>query len=504
MENWLARFGLFALLPVCIVWSDGSERPNIVLVMADDLGFSDLGCYGSEIETPNLDRLARRGLRFRQFYNTAKCDPSRISLLSGCYYPEARFTGPSKNVVTIAETLKGGGYATLMSGKWHIEGEPWNLGFDRYFGHLSGWTNFFVGDDTFRFDGERFEVPQKGFYTTDAFTDYAIRFLEESVGDGQPFFLYLAYNAPHYPLQAKKGDVLKYLDTYEEGWNVIRSRRYEKMKRLGVIGRNAKLSPRPESVPAWESLNEEQRKEHALTMATFAGMVDCLDQNLGRLIKRLKEMGKWENTVFLFLSDNGACPFQRTEERTRREFLMPWDSESYWTYDEGWAHVGNTPFRLYKQNQHEGGIASPFIVHWPKGLGAKERMVDAPGHIIDIAATLYDIADTSYPDDYDGKSILSMRGESLLPLLRGEPSSERRVFWQRFAGNKALRAGDWKVVAARYSEEWELFNIRKDRSELNDLSAEMSDRVRSLADDYKKLTAEIEDQPEVEDASEAH
>ncbi len=320
---------------ISTVQADSSERPNVVLIMADDLGFSDLGCYGSEIETPNLDRLARGGLRFNQFYNTAKCHSSRICLLTGLYMFQAGNEKMDKGV-TIAEALRPAGYHTMMVGKWHLKDEPTDRGFARYFGHLSGATNFFTGDDTFRLDGKKFDVPQQGFYTTDANTDYAIEFLDEARQTEKPFFLYLAYNAPHYPLHVKEADYHKYEGRYDAGWDAVRQRRYEKQQSLGILPADVKLSPRPDDVRAWDSLSDDDKQWEAERMAAYAGMVDCLDQNIGRLVDYLTENKLIDNTVIMFCSDNGACPFERTQGKEYR----PWDPRSYWTYDTGWAHVG--------------------------------------------------------------------------------------------------------------------------------------------------------------------
>src|SRR5690606_18473172 len=294
------------------------------------------------------------------FYNASKCAQTRASLLSGRYYAEVAFAGPQRNSVTLAEVLHEAGYTTLLSGKWHLRGDPTEHGFQRTFGHLSGMVNSLTGRGTydprpFRLDGRPWEVPDTGFYTTDAMTDFALRFLREDAAPdaGRPFFLYLAYNAPHYPLHAKQPDVEKYLGRYSIGWDEVRRQRHRRMIELGIISPDTPLSPRPPEVRAWTDLSADERREHELTMATYAAMIDCVDQNLGRVIAHLESTGQFDNTLFLFLSDNGGCPFQRTEARTRENWLMPWDSDSYWTYDEGWAHASNTPFRWFKQNQHE-------------------------------------------------------------------------------------------------------------------------------------------------------
>ncbi len=498
MPRSLPRFALlvFVALPALLF---SSPRPNIVLIMTDDLGFADIGPYGGEIDTPNLAALAADGLRFRQFYNTSKCSQTRATMLSGRYYPEVAFTGQYRNSVTFAETLRTAGYKTLMSGKWHLLGEPTEQGFDRYFGHLAGAVNFFDGVssgglDTFRLDGKPYPIPATGFYTTDAMTDHALQFLEEEIPtpSAQPYLLYLAYNAPHYPLHAKQADVEKYLGRYDMGWDQLRQSRYQRQQEIGIISPTTKLSDRPPEVPAWDSISPEKRREHNLTMATYAAMIDCVDQNIGRVIDRLKARGEFENTIFIFLSDNGGCPFQRTRSPTREEMLMPWDSASYWTYDEGWAHASNTPFRWYKQNQHEGGISTPFIVHWPAGLGGKPgRIVDGPGHLIDIAPTLYELAGATYPAAYAGAAIGPLRGQSLVPIIAGKSTGGPRELWQFFGGNRALRFGDWKIAWEKRLKAWELYDLANDRAEINNLAATMPDKLAEMIARYNALDAAI-------------
>lgn len=504
-----AVVAVFGALQLVVAAQAVDARPNIVLVMVDDMGFADLGCYGGEIETPNLDRLAEGGVRFQAFYNTAKCAQTRATLLSGRYYPEVAFAGPHRNSVTLAEVLREAGYATLMSGKWHLRGEPTDQGFQRYFGHLAGAVNFFTGaatdgTNTFRLDGKPWSVPPRDFYTTDAFTDFALRFLAEEAApsQGKPFLLYLAFNAPHYPLHAKQADVEKYLGRYASGWDELRVQRHRRQIELGVIPVDTPLSRRPPEIRPWSELSDTERREHELTMAAYAGMIDSVDQNLGRIIAHLESSGQFDNTLFLFLSDNGGCPFQRTTAETRDQWLMPWDPASYWTYDEGWAHVSNTPFRWYKQNQHEGGISTPFIAHWPAGLGGRPgRVVRGPGHLIDVAATIYQAAGARYPDTFDGREIAPLRGLSLLPILRGETDGIPREIWQEYRNNRALRQGDWKLVAERRANHWELYNLATDRSETRNLAAEMPALRDAMIARFESLDAEIRSQAPAETAA---
>ncbi len=469
----------------------GGERPNIVVIMADDLGYSDIGCYGSEIETPRLDALAKAGVRMTQFYNTAKCHSSRVALLSGLYCDQAGSTALSR-CTTIARELKRAGYFTAMAGKWHLKRQPTDHGFDRYFGHLSGATNFFTGDNTFRLNGKPFNDFDDDFYTTIANTDYAIDFVDEALTTDQPFLLYLAYNAPHYPLHVLKEDYEKYRGRYDSGWDTLRQRRYAKQIELGLVDPSTTtLSDRPAHVPAWNSLSAEDKKWESDRMAAYAGMVDCLDRQIGRLVDHLESKNALNNTVLLFVSDNGACPF----ERTRGKDLQPYDPNSYWTYDTGWAHLGNTPFRFYKQNSHEGGISSPAILHWPAGMRADAGSFDSqPAHLIDIMATCLDVAGSSYPKEVQGKAIEPLMGRSLLPILRGETRQPHPYLYFQFSSNRGLRVGDWKIVTYR-SGPWELFDLKNDRSETNDLINSQPQRAEAMRKQWFKIAEEVDRLP---------
>ncbi len=466
-------------------------RPNIVLIMADDLGFSDLGCYGAEIATPNLDTLASNGLRFTQFYNTAKCHSSRVSLLTGLYCDQAGSTKLSRGA-TIAEVLGRAGYFTAMTGKWHLSEQPTDFGFKRYWGHLSGATNFFTGDNTFRLNGEKWNVPKtlngRPFYTTHAITDFALDFLEEATQEDDPFLLYVAFNAPHYPLQAPEQAVRKYDGFYDKGWDQIRIERHRRQLDSGLLPAKWKLSPRPDHVPAWNSLPEKKKQWEADRMEVFAAMVDVLDQNVGRLVDFLKDKGIFDNTLILFCSDNGACPF----ERTRGRYLKPWDPKSYWTYDASWANAGNTPFRLYKQNQHEGGISSPLIVHWPEGLKSRPGAItDQPGHLIDFMATFIDLTGATYPKRIGDRQIDPLQGRSLLPIFRGRTRAPHETLYFHFGRDRALRQEPWKLVSAKLGR-WELYNMQEDRTELNDLSKVMPERVAAMEKEWFRIAEHVD------------
>jgi arylsulfatase A-like enzyme len=474
-----------------------AAKPNVVVIMADDLGFSDIGCYGSEILTPNLDALAQDGLRFTQFYNTAKCHSSRVSLLTGLYCDQAGAESLSRGA-TIAEVLTPANYHTMMVGKWHLSKQPTDFGFERYWGHLSGATNFFTGDDTFRLDGEEWQVPEKlnekPFYTTTAITDFALDFLadHESKNKEQPFLLYCAFNAPHYPLQAPEDEVKKYKGKFAEGWDVLRQRRHEKQLASGLLPAKWKLSPRAAHVPAWDSLSPEDKQWEQDRMEVYAAMVDVLDQNVGRLITSLKEKGLYENTLIMFCSDNGACPF----DRTRGQELKPWDPKSYWCYDVGWASLGNTPFRLYKQNQHEGGISSPMIARLPKSLQKEDvnragKITDQPAHLIDFMATLLEISKADYPAKIGRRTIDPLQGKSLLPILRGGVREPHDPLYFHFANDRALRSGDWKIASAKLGK-WELYNLADDRTELHDLASKHPDKVKAMVAQWHKIAREKE------------
>ena len=459
--------------------------------MADDLGFSDIGCYGSEIATPNLDGLAARGLRFTQFYNTAKCHSSRVSLLTGLYCDQAGGAKLSRGA-TIAEVLSDSGYFTAMVGKWHLTKQPTDFGFQRYWGHLSGATNFFTGDNSFRLNGEVWEVPKtlngRPFYTTHAIGDFAVRFLDEAVESDKPFLLYTAFNAPHYPLQAPERAVRKYEGRYDGGWDQLRIERHRKQLGSGLLPKKWKLSPRPDHVPAWDELGDEEQQWEADRMEVFAAMVELLDHNVGRIVNALKEKGVYENTLILFCSDNGACPF----ERTRGRYKKPWDPSSYWTYDASWAHAGNTPFRLYKQNQHEGGISSPLVVHWPVGLKTSAGgTTDQAGHLVDLMATFIDVAGAKYPANVGERTIDPLQGRSLTPIFAGRAREPHEQLYFHFGSDRALRAGPWKVVSAKQGK-WELYNLDDDRTELNDLAAKHPDRVQAMSQEWFRLATDVD------------
>jgi arylsulfatase len=502
---------LIILIILCMIRLNGQageaeagEQPNIVLILADDMGYSDIGCYGGEIHTPNLDQLAEEGLRFTQFYNTAKSAPTRAALLTGLHHQQSELLTHPSNHVTMAEVLQSAGYTTMMCGKWHLgqwrqkKGTPVDRGFQHFFGFLGGAINFFTGEDFgtgknyMRLNEQTYEVPDD-FYSTDAFTDYALQFLEKRQKN-KPFFLYMAHNAPHFPLQVPQEEIDEYRGKYSIGWDKLRKRRYRRLKRMELIDPRWELSERDPMVPPWSSLNEEEKKEEQLLMATYAGMIDRMDQQIGRLMDYLEENGIKDNTIVMFLSDNGGCPY----DFNRTPNLPPGPANSYRTYDSEWANASNTPFRLYKQWIHEGGISTPMIVRWPEVI-EPGSITRKPAQLIDIMPTLLEAAQAPYPESYDGNNILPMEGKSLLPLFRGHSFQPREPMFWEFAGSRAVRKGRWKLVAER-GKPWELYNIENDRTENQNLVDEHPDLVNNLEKLYndwaKRVGAPVNEKAE--------
>ncbi len=491
-------------------------KPNIILIMADDMGYSDIGCFGSEISTPNLDRLAEQGIRMTQFYNASRSCPTRASLLTGLYQHQAGVGDMVSDLgwpsyqgylndqcVTLAEALRLAGYNTYMSGKWHVgaraEVHPVKRGFDRYFGLIDGAGSYFerkayrVNQQPPRWmlDTLDYDPPETGFYMTDAITDYAISFLEEGPSDERPFFLYLPYTAPHWPLHALPEDIAKYRGAYLKGWDKLRQERYERMIGMGIIDNSVKLSLRDSMSPEWESLPQEEREMWDLRMAVYAAMIDRLDQNIGRVIDYLTGKGILDNTMIVFIADNGGCH----EPIKNRGNYLPTTAEtgtreSFDAYEYPWANASNSPFRLFKHWVHEGGIASPFIAFYPQIIKGA-TLSDQPAHIIDIMPTILELAGGVYPEKHNGKTIKPMEGISLVPLFKG--NSLRRfnpLFWEH-EGNRAVRDGDWKLVSAydygkKEFMKWELYNLKEDRSELNDLSEKFPEKQSEMIGKYEE------------------
>lgn len=485
------------LLVSCLSWvvvteaktAEVMKRPNVLIVMVDDMGFSDLGCYGGEIETPVMDSLAANGLRFTQFYNTAKCHSSRVSLLSGMYCIQAGDVALS-HCVTSAEILSQAGYFTMMSGKWHLKKAPTDFGFQRYFGHLSGACNYFTGDGTFRLNGKKWQVPDKNFYTTTAKVDFALEFLKEARETEKPWYLYVAFNAPHAPLQALKEDYQKYEGRYKDGWDAIYKSRLKKQEMLGLFGKGIKPPERPDHVQAWDKLDAGWKTFEEMRMTAIAAMIDRIDQGMGRLVADLKRAGELENTLILFISDNGACPYDRRRS-SRNLNQKPWEPAVEWSDSTGWAWARNAPFRFYKQNQFEGGICTPAIVHWPAGLKTKPgSVVDSPAHLIDVVPTLVEICEAPVPRKWPGRELRKISGVSLAPIFETGKLKKRPPIHLLFNEDRGLRDGDWKLVSFK-SQPWELYNIAEDRTELNDLATQHPDRVRSMVGTWYKMAKDV-------------
>lgn len=478
---------IFVLAMIVCGTAEGAKRPNVLFMMVDDLGYSDLGCYGGEIETPHLDKLAAEGLRFSQFYNTAKCHSSRVALLTGQYCIAAGDVNLS-HAVTSAETLRAGGYFTAMTGKWHLKKEPTDFGFERYFGHLSGACNYFKGDKTFRMNGEPWTVPEDSFYTTVANADYALKFLSEARQTNKPWYMYIAFNAPHAPLQALPQDYAKYKGKYDQGWDAVRTARVAKQKETGLLPQSLSPSPQPEHVPKWASLSEKRRAFEAKRMTTLAAMIDRVDQEVGRLVENLRAAGELDNTLIWFVSDNGACPYDR---RSTNIDGMPTDGSLSWSDSTGWAWARNSPFRYYKQNQFEGGISTPAIVHWPAGLKTPPgHIARSPAHLIDVLPTLADVCESPVPNRWPDRDLRPVSGVSLAPVFRGKALESREPIHLLFSNDRALRDGDWKAVSFR-GETWELYNVRSDRTELNDLAEAEPDRLNAMVSQWTQMAKDV-------------
>jgi len=495
----------YPLLRTADVSAAPAKRPNIILIMADDMGFSDIGCYGGEINTPNLDGLAQKGIRFTQFYNTPRCCPSRATLLTGLYCHQAGvghmvddYGVPgyrgflNDRCVTIAEALKPAGYTTLMVGKWHV-GErrphwPVDRGFDHYYGLVSGGSNYWKVDKgrVFAIDGQETTPADKDFYVTDAFSNKAVEYVDTHGRGDKPFFLYLAYTAPHWPLHAWPDDIAKYKGKYLKGWDKLREERHKRQIEMGLLDPKWPLTPRDKSAPAWDDVKDKEMWD--LRMAVYAAQVDRMDQGIGRLLAKLREIGKLDDTLIMFLTDNGGCA--EAIDRGQKG-VPPGPVDSFLSYHLPWANASNTPFRLYKHWVHEGGISSPFIVHWPSVIKDRGKLTSQVGHTIDLMATCLDVAGGEYPRIFNGKEIQPFEGKSLLPIFEnvGGASVPRVLFWEH-EGNRAVRQGKWKLVS-RYREGWELYDLEADRTELTNLAARHPGKAAELAGKYAEWAARV-------------
>jgi len=477
-------------------------KPNILLICADDLGWSDIGCYGSEIHTPNLDALAKNGIRFNSFHNTSKCFPSRACLLTGLYAQQTGYAKtwnhPFLNAVTLGEMLRGAGYVTLWSGKNHSTENPVTRGFDHFYGFLDGGSNYFnpgnqrAGEGApakrlkvnpkWSIEGKTYEPytpAEKDFYTTDYFTKYALKWLDDYKDSDKPVFLYVAYNAPHNPLMAWPDDIAKYEGKYKAGYDAIRKARYEKQLQMGLIDKHFRLSP-PTYQP-WNELTPEKKASEERKMAVYAAMIDRMDQDIGKILDKLKAQGKLDNTLIIFVSDNGASAEQAPVSGSGKI-----GSVTNWSYlGKNWANVANTPFRYYKLYSYEGGICTPLIISWPGGLKNPGRISDFTGHFIDIMPTLVELSGATYPAVNKGKPVFPCEGVSLMPIVRDEQLKRSKPLYWAFGNGEAMNDGKWKIVRQGLQNKWSLFDMTADPSEVTDLAPENPAQVETMKKEFQ-------------------
>lgn len=511
-----------AAFPLCAVPATFAKPPNVLLVMADDLGFSDLGCYGSEIKTPHLDRLAANGLRFTQFYNTARCWPTRAALLTGYYAQQVRrdtLAGVRSGgrgqrpswAQLLPMMLKPHGYRAYHSGKWHIDGMPLETGFDRSY-YLRDQGRFFSPKVHYEDDKKLPAIERgSGYYGTTAIADHAVKCLRDHAKShaDRPFFHYLAFTAPHFPLHALPEDIAKYRDRYVAGWKKLRAERFQKIKRIGLLDCALSDVERDVGPPydfpdalktlgagevnrplPWERLTEEQRSFQATKMALHAAMVDRIDQELGRVIAQLKSMGELDETIIFFLSDNGASAEIMVRTDGHDPKAAPGSAASYLCLGPGWSTTANTPFRRHKTWVHEGGIATPLVVHWPAGIKSKGEFRGTVGHVIDIVPTILECVGVQRTKTLNGEPVPTAPGRSLAPAFQADRKSNDRTLWWLHEGNRALREGDWKLVAAK-GDEWELYDLANDRTETKNLAAAKPDIVSRLSAKWERMQGEI-------------
>jgi len=512
--------GIFMLTACSIKEEQKNEKPNILLIMLDDMGYSDLGCYGGEIQTPNIDKLAEEGVRFTQMHNCARCCPTRASLLTGHYPQTAGINGMgvnlAMNTATIAEVLKRNGYHTGMTGKWHLsdtkpvpdemeqlrwmahradygnfsplENYPCNRGFEEHWGVIWGVVNYFDPFSLVHNEKPIKEVPED-FYITDFITQKSIDLIDSYSKDEKPFFLYVAHTAPHWPLHAPPQDIEKYKNTYKDGWEILRKTRYDRMIEMGLIDKETYPLPENSSGRKWEDC--EKKAYESACMSVHAAMIDHVDQGIGEIIEKLKETGMYDNTIIFVLSDNGASyergypPGFDRPGFTRDSTIIEYNSEhpgpeTTWNYiGNAWASAVNTPFRYWKKESYEGGSATPFIVHWPKGLKGKENTINRGfAHVIDILPTCLELSGAQYPETVNGKTTTPPPGKNLLPLLVNNEVIHDTIYWEHERG-RAIRIGDWKMSSLP-NKDWELFNLANDHTEMNDLSKQLPEKVKEM------------------------
>lgn len=521
------RFWLLLFLSGTAASMLAAARPNIVLILADDLGFSDVGCYGGEIQTPNIDSLAAKGLRFTRFYNAARCCPSRAALMTGLY-PHQAHVGDmvdeyarrvretlntpaysdrlNPHAPTIAEALKGAGYRTGMSGKWHLGYRtnewPAARGFDSAFGVIEGAMNYYgygiqhtgiVTNPPMALDSKVFIPPKEGFFATDAFTDHATQFIRTSAATGKPFFLYLAYTAPHWPLQAKEETIAKYRGTYMKiGWDKLREQRLARLKMVGIVPADLPLVPRHPAVRAWDEVPEERRKQWDEEMSIYAAQLEEMDLGIGKVLDALRKAGAQDNTLVIFTSDNGGAA--EDPNRSLAGSVLG-TRDSYEGYGPAGAHVSSSPFRKTKKFSHEGGIAAPLIITWPKGIREHGKLVPVVSHFIDIMPTCLDVAGARFPRAWNGVRTQRPEGISLAPVFRPGKTLARSqpIFWEH-EGHKAVRSGKWKLVST-FNEPCELYDMEADRAEMNNLAASQAGVVRKLERIYDDWATRVDARP---------
>ena len=471
-------------------------KPNILMIVADDLGYSDLGCYGGEIQTPQLDRLAAGGIRFTQFYNTARCWPSRGALLSG-YYPQQINRDPAGTrprwATLLPELLKPAGYLSYHTGKWHVDGPVLASGFERSYEAVDHNRNF--NPQWQNVDDKPIGPPKpdENYYTTTAITDRGLDWLKqhESTHTASPFFLYLAYTCPHFPLQAPAEDIARYRGKFRAGWDVLREERLKRMKAMGLV--DTPLSPRAPKIPAWDSLTDGEKDAWEWRMAIHAAMVDRMDQEIGRVLDQLKQTGKLDNTIVLFCSDNGASAEKILRGDGNDPGAPPGSAKTFLCLEPAWASLANTPFRKSKIFTHEGGISTPLIVYWPKGISAKGELRHTPAHLIDFVPTFLELTGQTAPKEANGEPRPPLPGKSLVPAFAKDVTLPRDFLYFHHEGNRALRVGDWKIVASGPKSPWELYDLKTDRAESKNLADQQPDRVKEMAkrwqetdDEYRK------------------
>jgi arylsulfatase len=494
-------------------------RPNVVVFLVDDMGWSDIGCYGSEIPTPYIDALADSGVRFTQFYNTARCSPTRASLLTGLYPHQAGMGHLDNEVhegtkgtqgrlrddcVTIAEVLSEAGYFTAMTGKWHLGQQhgtpPWERGFTRslnspaggiYFPKQKNRPELFLNGKKYAKDDPIFG---KHWYSVGLWTDWGLKFANEAIDAKQPFFLYIAQCAPHFPLMAPQKIIAKYRGKFKQGWDKLREARHRRQIDLELVDPAWPLSPRPEEVPAWDSLSQHEQDRFDHMMAIYAAMIDRIDFNVGKLVSHLKKRNALDNTLILFLSDNGGNA--ETGPNGRYQGKRPGGPGSSLFLGQSWATLANTPFRRYKHFTHEGGISTPLVAHWPEGIPRERhgKLESQPSHLIDIMATIVEISRAKYPTEFNGNRIQGMEGVSLVPAFAGKPLNRNAPIYFAHEGNRAIRQGKWKLVM-KYQEPWELYDIDADRTELHDLASEKPELAKSMAADWEAWAARADVDP---------